>query len=195
MSAGRPQQYQSEDVLQAVMQTFWQHGYDGTSLRDLLDATGLSKSSFYEIFAHKQDALERSLARYCDLVVADLTAALETAPSASAFIEGVLTGAASEAQGNACPRGCMLVNVATEFSARDAQVRERVAASVERVTKVLVNAVRRGQREGDITAQTDANALGRYVLASLCGLRTLVKAGASQRALRDVIRVVMAALR
>lgn len=177
------------------MQTFWQHGYDGTSLRDLLDATGLSKSSFYGVFATKQDALERSLARYCDLVVADLTAALEAAPSAATFIEGVLTGAASEARGNACPRGCMIVNVATEFSARDAHIRERVAASVERVTKVLVSAVRRGQREGDFAADGDANALGRYVLASLCGLRTLVKAGASQRALRDVIRVAMTALR
>ncbi|MGE0860285.1 MAG: TetR/AcrR family transcriptional regulator [Gammaproteobacteria bacterium] len=195
MSAGRPQQYQSENVFQAVMQTFWEHGYDGTSLRDLLDATGLSKSSFYEIFAHKQDALERSLARYCDLVVAELSCGLAAAPSASAFIEGVLAGAAGEGRDNANPRGCMLVNVATEFSARDAQIRARVAVSVERVTRVLVTAIRRGQREGDIGADHDANALGRYVLASLCGLRTLVKAGASQRALRDVIRVVMSTLR
>ena len=79
MTAGRPQQYQPQQVMNAVMHAFWQRGYDGTSLRDLLEATGLSKSSFYEIFASKQNALEQALERYCDTVVAEMEARLRAA--------------------------------------------------------------------------------------------------------------------
>ena len=195
MAAGRPQQYESEQVLDAVMHAFWQRGYDGTSLRDLLDATGLSKSSFYELFESKQRALEQSLERYCDAVIADLQARLRAAPSATAFIDDVLTSAAAETLAADDPRGCMIVNVATEFSARDPQVREKVAASVARVTKVLTVAVKRGQSDGDIAVGKDPNVLGRYVLSSLCGLRTMVKAGSSDRAMREVIGIVLSALR
>ncbi|MCI0439370.1 MAG: TetR/AcrR family transcriptional regulator, partial [Chloroflexi bacterium] len=32
------------------MHLFWSRGYEATSLRDLLQAMGLSKSSFYQAF-------------------------------------------------------------------------------------------------------------------------------------------------
>ena len=111
------------------MQTFWQQGYDGTSMRDLLDVTCLSKSSFYEAFTSKQHALERALEHYCDTVTADLQARLRVAPSALGFIEDVLAEAVAEVLTTREPRGCMIVNVATEFSARDARVRDLIATS------------------------------------------------------------------
>lgn len=64
-----------------------------------------------------------------------------------------------------------------------------------RVTKVFIAAVKRAQSAGEISADKDANVLGRYLLASLSGLRTLVKAGSSHRALREVVAIIMSALR
>jgi TetR/AcrR family transcriptional repressor of nem operon len=46
----RPQEFETTDVLQKAMSVFWHYGYKGTPLEDLLIATGLSKSSFYNTF-------------------------------------------------------------------------------------------------------------------------------------------------
>jgi len=195
MGVGRPLQYEPDAMLLAVMQTFWQQGYDGTSMRDLLEATGLSKSSFYEAFSNKRDALERALARYCDMVTVDLEGRLRIAPSALGFIEEVLTEAAAEVITTRAPRGCMIVNVATEFGARDARIQALVTTAVGRVTNVFIAAVKHAQSDNEIGSDKDPKVLGRYLLASLSGLRTLVKAGSSHRALRDVVAVIMSALR
>lgn len=177
------------------MHAFWQHGYDGTSMRTLLAATGLSKSSFYQAFDSKHDAFKRAFSRYCDELVVELRAQLGAATSALVFIEGVLTTAAAEATSTRQPRGCMIVNVASEFSSRDLEVRRDVQNGVRRVTRVLVEAVRQAQSEGTVASDGDAQALGRYLLSSLAGLRTMVKAGAAHTTLRDIVAVTLSALR
>ncbi|NYD91216.1 TetR family transcriptional regulator [Sphingomonas melonis] len=42
---GRPRQFNEDRVLDAVMETFWQRGFDGTSAQHLVDATGLGRGS------------------------------------------------------------------------------------------------------------------------------------------------------
>lgn len=45
---------------------FWQHGSGATGIRDILTATGLSRSSLYNTFGGKDDLYVRALRRYVD---------------------------------------------------------------------------------------------------------------------------------
>ena len=188
MTAGRPLEYDPNKALDAAMNTFWRLGYEGTSLQDLLDATGLSKSSFYQAF-------QKSLIYYSEDLSGRLRKNLQAAKSGWVFIESVLQSAAREARGANDPRGCMIVNVATEFSSRDPEISALVANAVKPVTQIVVAAVRRAQREGDVPAAKDPQLLGRYLLSSLSGLRTMVKAGSSHASIGALVGVIMAALR
>ncbi len=123
MTAGRPLEYDPAAVLDAIMQAFWRRGYEGTSMKDLLVATGLSKSSFYQAFSSKNQAFRQSLHHYCETITGKLRGRLRSADSGWSFIESVLLEAAEEARLSNDPRGCMIVNVATEFSARDPEIR------------------------------------------------------------------------
>ena len=111
------------------------------------------------------------------------------------FIESVLMGAAEEVLSSKDPRGCMLVNVATEFAARDPRIRELIGGGAKRVAQVFVAAVKQAQSEGALPLDKDANVLGRYLLSSLSGLRTMVKAGTRHRAMTDIVGVIMSALK
>ena len=51
----RPQEFNTAEALYKAMGVFWSKGYEGTSLADLLEATGLSKSSLYATFGDKRD--------------------------------------------------------------------------------------------------------------------------------------------
>ena len=45
---GRPRQFDEEQVLDAAMKAFWAHGYEATSLADLVSVTGLHKAASWK---------------------------------------------------------------------------------------------------------------------------------------------------
>ena len=49
------------EVVQNVMELFWKKGYNGTSMQDLVDVTGLNRSSFYNTFGDKFSLFEEAL--------------------------------------------------------------------------------------------------------------------------------------
>ena len=51
----RLQEFNTEEALRKAMNMFWQKGYEATSLADLLEAMGLSKSSLYAAFGGNRE--------------------------------------------------------------------------------------------------------------------------------------------
>jgi AcrR family transcriptional regulator len=51
-------------VLESALIAFWQNGYEGTSLTNLLEATGLTKLSLYAAFGNKESLFQKVVERY-----------------------------------------------------------------------------------------------------------------------------------
>ena len=66
MTLGRPKSFDPEVAVQNALECFWSNGFEATSLQDLLQCTGLSKSSLYESFGSKQTLFELCLGRGCE---------------------------------------------------------------------------------------------------------------------------------
>ena len=60
----RPREFDEDEVLQAALRVFWEKGYEGTSLGDLQEAMGLTKSSLYKAFGGKEALFWRVVERY-----------------------------------------------------------------------------------------------------------------------------------
>jgi len=195
MKLGRPLEFDPDVALEKAMQVFWSQGYEATSLQNLLEAMDLSKSSFYQAFSNKQRLFERCIEHFRNEQVHRLRQALDQAPSGWAFLEQCLYALAEEARGPEKPRGCLIMNTATEFAGRDPAVAQQVATGIEKLTGVFVAAVQRAQAEGNIPIEHDAPVLARYLVSSISGLRTMVKAGARPETAHDIACVVMTALR
>ena len=43
----RPREFDEEAVLDAAVQCFWARGYESTSVKDLMEGTGLTAASLY----------------------------------------------------------------------------------------------------------------------------------------------------
>jgi len=191
---GRPLEFDPDAALTDAMQLFWRKGYENTSMQDLLDAMQLSKSSLYQAFGSKQALFERCMTRYGDFMIGQLRTALDDAPSGVAFIRQFLESVLDEARGDCEARGCLVLNTANEFARRDPRIAEAVAEGLGRFHKVLLAAVQRAQREGDIPSDHDAVTLANYLVSSMSGLKTLSKAGADEASLRGIIGQVLKSL-
>lgn len=176
------------------MHLFWRKGYEKTSVQDLLDAMQLSKSSLYQAFGGKQALFERCIARYGELTIEPLRAALGSAPSGIGFIRHFLESVLDEARGISEARGCLVLNTANEFACRDPRIAEAVVEGLGRFHGVMLEAVQRAQHEGDVAPERDAVGLANYLVSSMSGLKTLSKAGADEPRLRGIIELVLETL-
>ena len=56
---GRPRAYDPQVALARAAAVFWKAGYAGTSLDDLVAATGMNRPSLYAAFGDKRDSISR----------------------------------------------------------------------------------------------------------------------------------------
>src|SRR5688500_18902266 len=61
----RHKEFDKAEVLEKAMLLFWRQGYEATSVRDLIEATGISSSSLYESFGDKRALYLAALRLYC----------------------------------------------------------------------------------------------------------------------------------
>lgn len=195
MISGRPLEYDPDAALEAAIQLFWEHGYEATSMSDLLKAMGLSKSSLYQGFGGKKELFLRCMARYSESVGGRLRSQLEQAASGLEFIRELLLHAAIEASKSECRRGCLLMNTASEFAQADPEIAARVVSGFEGLREILRLAVERGQEEGHIASDQDAYGLAGYLMSTIAGLKTVVKGGADDRQVREIVEISLRALR
>ena len=72
----RPREFDPDKALEQAMDVFWQHGYEGASLPDLLSGMGLTRGSLYKAFKDKRSLFLLVLNRYEQIAVAQAVALL-----------------------------------------------------------------------------------------------------------------------
>lgn len=194
MQLGRPIEFDPDVVLDAAMSVFWQRGFEATSLADLLAAMNLSKSSFYNAFGSKHELFERCLARFRAQQVDRMQQGLYAAPSPVDFIRRMLLAAAAEAREPGRPRGCLIMNTASELSGRDPAVAALVSNATQDFAGMFRLAVEQAQERGEISRERDPALLAGYLLTAMAGIRTMVKAGLDANEVEQIAHIAVRAL-
>lgn len=187
----RPRQFQEEVVLTAIQAAFWDNGYAGTSLEDLVAASGLGKGSLYGAFGDKQKLFLRVLREYDEANDRMLRSRLEETDRAIDVIRGFVTGPVRDPSGEQARRGCLLANTAMELSMSIAEVATEARRSYAATASLLVDAIRRAQREGDIAPHVDSSSAAHAVLAGQLGLITLGRVGQNPAALSTIAEALL----
>ncbi|MEB3369699.1 TetR/AcrR family transcriptional regulator [Saccharopolyspora mangrovi] len=190
----RPRQFDEERVLAAVQSVFWDNGYAGTSLEDLLAASGLGKGSLYGAFGDKRSLFLRVLREYDEANDRTLRTWLEQADRAVDVIRGFVTGPVRDPGGEQARRGCLLANTAMELSVNASEVAAEARRSYAATTSVLVDAIERAQREGDIAPHVDPDSTAHAVLAGQLGLIVLGRIGQDPAALLVMAETLISGL-
>jgi AcrR family transcriptional regulator len=176
----RPREFDEDQVLDAATQVFWERGYGGASIQDLVDATGLGRASLYGAFGDKQAIFGRVLARYQERVGQELAAAAAGRSPLEA-LEALAIRWVEMSSPRSGPRGCMLVLAGTSCSAEDAWVQEALTKASRSNEATFERMFRLAQSQGEIAADRDPAALARLFLVLMQGVATSARAGILSR--------------
>ena len=184
-------QFDVDEVLDKAMQAFWERGYQGTSMQDLVERTGIHRGSLYATYRDKQALFRAALLRYDERVRGRLLERLESLDqpreairqALMAFVEGL-----SDKGGN---KGCFMTNTALELAAHDREVGRIVARAQEDMEAFFARMVDKGKQRGEIGAHVDSRAAARGLLASFLGLVVLTRSRPQRALLESIVAEAM----
>ena len=138
----RRREFDEDEVLDALKNVFWEHGYEGTSYSDIMKATGLKKGSLYAAFGDKRALYQKALNRYNDKDISLAVAMLHKDTLTPAMrIEILMTGPVDASQTKQGRWGCLLCNAAIDQAPSDKQTEETVKASLNRLKAAIIHTI------------------------------------------------------
>jgi TetR/AcrR family transcriptional repressor of nem operon len=189
----RPREFDEEVVLDAAVQCFWTRGYEATSVKDLMERTGLTAASLYNAYGDKRAMFRAALDHYIESSISARIRRCEALPPRDAirsFFDDILRRSLSDRD----RKGCMLVNSALEMAPHDQEFREMIAGTLERIEAFFLACVEAGQADGTITSSLPAVGLAQHLLGVLMGVRVLARVRPERTLLEGTVRTALTSL-
>jgi TetR/AcrR family transcriptional regulator, transcriptional repressor for nem operon len=163
-------------VIERAAPVFNQRGYWGSSLRDLMDATGLEKGGIYNHFRSKDELAAAAFDHNVDLMRVRIRAALEGRRHAVDRLHAINDVYRTFAVAPPFPGGCPIMNAAVDSDDTHPDLRSRVqAAMVELREDTLARIVARGVERGELRPDVDPDDASTVIIATLEGALMLTQ--------------------
>jgi TetR/AcrR family transcriptional repressor of nem operon len=166
-----------ELLIEAASRLICLHGYNHTSLDDILRESKVGKGNFYHYFKSKEALgyaiIDRIVQKFSDEVLGPIFSAEGLAPLER--VERLLDHAVDSQRQSGCIGGCPMGNLAMELSDVHEGFRQRLAGVFhlwrERIRESLLEA----QEEGSLDASVNPESLAHFLVASFEGAILLTK--------------------
>jgi len=190
---GRPKTFDRDAALDKALTLFWTHGYEGTSLSDLVAATGAKAPTLYAEFENKEGLFRAAMERYVERFSAERNAALqdESKPVAEA-VESWFRATAACFTNCDTPAGCFFICTSTALSSSSSEIAHMLRQQHDAQQQTLLDFLTARQQRGDIPAQVDILSLARYLACMLQGMSVRAREGAPKADLDNIIDTLMA---
>ena len=187
----RTREFDERQALVSAMLVFWEKGYEGTSIQDLEDATGLGRTSIYNAFGNKRQLFNRILECYKESVMSALFLAMDSAPDIREGIRRLMHGALDIHFDTDNPGGCLVVLSVLESGQHDAQSSDSVAQTIQDLKTGLQQRLKKAKQAGELSADLDVSATATTIASAMMGMMVLGKAHFSRAALNKTVNQML----
>ena len=186
---GRPKAFDETEALVAAMHYFWEHGYDATSVDDLLKVMGIKKSSFYATFKSKEELFSRVLHLYREQNIAFLRE-YKAKVGAKQTMLMLLESTIEEYHKEGNVRGCLLMNSGKECYGRYENLSRQVGREFTYLFALFVELIAEAKEKGEITNPKSPQEIALFYINALNGLVVTIRAGVEEALIDDLSRSI-----
>jgi len=166
---------------------FNQKGFAGTSLADLMRATGLQKGGIYRHFSGKEELAAEAFDYSWGKAVDERLAGVAEIPNCVERLKKTIENFV-ELRVGLVPGGCPLMNTAVEADDGNARLRARAKKALQNWTARLTKITAEGIAKNQIGRNVDARDLAQLIIGSLEGALLIARLQKSNAPLRNVRR-------
>jgi len=187
-------QFNREKVLEVASTIFHQNGYNGTSIDEILKATGLSRSSLYDSFKDKHSLYLQSLEHYKNTENAAYETVNQKKLNGLQKLELLFKEVVNHLIANPHDNGCLMVNAAAEMSKHCEKTAQVVCNNKDSVQDLFTGWLVDAQSSKALQLSKPPKSYSPFLFNALCGLKVLSQSGATKSELNNVVKVTIDAL-
>ena len=190
----RPKAYDRKKVVDDATQLFWQKGYHGTSLSELVSVTGLNKHSMYKEFGSKAELFNECLENYGLKVTLELSKILTKKPlglgNIRAFFENRIEYICSDEF-----KGCLVVKSTVEKELLEVSAVELLKVHSKLFEDALGDCLRAAIEAEELPATADPELLTQYLVRFIAGMLVMGEPKNGEAEARKLVDMVLAGLK
>ncbi|MDE1151428.1 MAG: TetR/AcrR family transcriptional regulator [Micavibrio sp.] len=191
---GRKLEFCRDKALHTAMESFWQQGYDSTSMRDLAGRLGLHLGSVYNALGDKEKVFEAALKLNLEEHIMPQLKAMSEEPDALKGLKTYIDRVAVECSEPEKSAGCFLTNSLLEISSINENITATLHQYLLHLEDAFAGAIERGKKSGQIKTDKDTREYARFYMAAVFSMRAMTKLKVPVQYIDDVRNCTMKAL-
>jgi TetR/AcrR family transcriptional regulator, transcriptional repressor for nem operon len=176
-------------IVDSAKQMFWRHGYSTTSPKQVMADSGVGQGSYYHHFPSKTQLGREVVDENGRDLVDAVRAAIAALPTGREQVVAFLRSA------DDALAGCKIGGFAYDAGMlAEPSLREALGGAFDRLTSVVEEAIRQGQRDGSLSSTLDPAPTATALVAVVEGAFVLARATGRQRSADDAAAGAIALL-
>jgi TetR/AcrR family transcriptional repressor of nem operon len=190
----RTKDFDENDVLAKAVNIFWLKGYNATSMQDLVDGLGISRSSLYDTYGDKHTLFLKALESYQCTNSGKFSCIINSNESAKETIKQLLEFIVGELLNDKSQKGCFMVNAEVEVALHDKEVSDMIQKNDHGTENAFYKVIRKAQESGELAGKQDARALARFLFNTVKGIQVMAKSTTERAVFDDIINLAVSVL-
>ena len=182
-------------IIQQSAVVFNQKGYAGSSMADIMQATGLKKGGIYNHFASKDELALAAFDYAVSLISQRIWSVVRTKRNAVDRLDALVSSYLTYIDDPPIVGGCPILNTAIETDDTDSPLRDRALAAINSWRSLIVKIVEKGIKKGEIEATVEADTIATIIICNIEGAMMMSKLEKNPVHLRRAIAHLKAYLR
>ena len=158
-----------ENIIRKAATLFNQHGFAGSSMSDVMAATGLQKGGIYRHFESKEQLALEAFAYAVNLMGRRFADALQGKTHAVDRLHAIVSVFAALPSDPPVPGGCPVMNAGIENDDGNPALRERARQAMDGLRGLVARTAEWGKTRGEVRADVDADELATVMVSTLEG--------------------------
>ncbi|WP_333601436.1 TetR/AcrR family transcriptional regulator [Flavobacterium sp.] len=155
------------EIIEKAMNVFWEKGYHGTSMQDLVDAMQINRSSLYNTIGDKHALFIKCVTSYAEVGFRETQEKITKEKSALQALINIIRDKAAWVVD--CEKGCLGIKTIFEIAPEDVEVRKVLSKNSERYLQMLSDVIQKAIDDKELDGSEDASLLAEYIMTTFTG--------------------------
>ena len=156
-------------IIHQAAELFNQKGYAGSSIADIMQATGLKKGGIYNHFKSKDELALEAFDYAVSLVSQKIWSAVKTKRNAVERLQALVSSYLAYIDDPPIIGGCPILNTAIEIDYTDSLLRDRALSAVNSWRSLIIRIVEKGIKKGEVRSTVEPDIVATIIVATLEG--------------------------
>ena len=185
----RPVEFDENKVLTNAMEQFWREGYEASSVRKLLNCTGINRGTLYNSFGDKDTFFRSCVDQYNTIVQKQIEDSLRNSKlncwsAINAYFEETILNVSSKHRS----MGCMLVNSLCESVNQNRALRKVVKDSLATIRKEILVRLKEAKAKRKLKKGVSEDFAADVLMNTLYGIRVNSRSGKELKQLKSLVK-------